>query len=79
MRLDIGIKNQLKAALIEGTEKRPVEGKSKCQPEVVLKAQLPSLVGNFSPDVYNAFVNISQVIMAEGAEDHLRRLKNEKD
>lgn len=38
MRIDIGIKNQLKAALIAGTEKRPVEGKSKCQPEVVLKA-----------------------------------------
>jgi hypothetical protein len=59
MRLDIGIKNQLKAALIEGTEKRALEGKSKLLPEVVLQAKLPSLVGNFSPDVYNALTNIS--------------------
>jgi|LauGreDrversion4_2_1035121.scaffolds.fasta_scaffold68907_3 hypothetical protein len=51
----------------------------KLRPEVLIGASLPSLVGNFTPDVYNALVNINQVIMNEGPEEYLRQLKFEKD
>jgi DUF2075 family protein len=44
-----------------------------------VNAKLPHLVGNFTPDVYNALVNLSQVLISEGQDEHLKRLKVEKD
>ena len=48
-------------------------------PEVVVRAQLPEIILNASPDVYNGLVNITQVLMSEGQEEHLKKLKVEKD
>ena len=48
-------------------------------PEVVVMAQLPEVILNASPDVYNGLVNIAQVLMSEGQEEHLKKLKAEKD
>lgn len=82
MRLDIGIKNKIKAALLEGTDKpaeyvfdqknEVVVKQNKFSPEVILNAKLPNLVGNFTPDVYNALVNLNQVLISEGQEEHLK-------
>jgi hypothetical protein len=58
MKLDIGIKNKIKAALIEGSSDN-VNADIKFSPEVVLNAVLPELVFNFTPDVYNGLVNIN--------------------
>ena len=48
-------------------------------PEVVVRAQLPEIILNASPDVYNGLVNITQVLMSENQEEHLKKLKVEKD
>jgi hypothetical protein len=55
MNLDIGIKNKVKAALIQGE----LIEEMKISPEVVVKAELPELVLNCTPDVYNGLVNLS--------------------
>jgi hypothetical protein len=71
MKLDICIKNKIKAALIEGAS----EGSAvdvKFSPEVLITARLPDLRMNMTPDVYNGLVNINQVIIAEGQEVHLQ-------
>jgi len=44
-----------------------------------VNAQLPAIVVNFSPDVYNGLVNINQVLSSQGQSEHLQQLKLEKD
>lgn len=34
-------------------------------------AQLPELIMNMTPDVYNGLVNLNQVLISEGQEIHL--------
>jgi|LauGreDrversion4_2_1035121.scaffolds.fasta_scaffold305563_3 hypothetical protein len=60
--LDIGVKNKIKAALIQGEDKEEV----KVSPEVVVNASLPEVILNATPDVYNGLVNLAQVLMSEG-------------
>ena len=53
--------------MIEGSDKSNyVEGDplqaGKYSPEVVVNATLPELVINATPDVYNALVNLKQVL-----------------
>ena len=73
--LDIGVKNKIKAALIQGEDKEEV----KVSPEVVVNASLPEVILNATPDVYNGLVNLAQVLMSEGQEEHLKKLKVEKE
>jgi hypothetical protein len=75
IKLDIGIKNKIKAALIQGQEQEEV----KVSPEVIVEASLPEVILNASPDVYNGLVNLAQVIMAEGQEEYLKKLKIDKE
>lgn len=60
--LDIGVKNKVKAALIQGEENKEVQ----ISPEVIVKASLPEVILNATPDVYNGLVNLAQVLMSEG-------------
>lgn len=74
MSLDIGVKNKIKAALIEGTEisKRGNLGdgellaQPRLSPEVIVNAKLPELVIKATPDVYNGLVNLNQILISEG-------------
>ena len=61
--------------MIQGEAREDIHG----SPEVVVRAQLPEVILNASPDVYNGLVNIAQVLMSEGQEEHLKKLKVEKD
>lgn len=70
MKLELGIKNKIKAALIEGSQEKSAID-VKFSPEVILNAQLPELTMNMTPDVYNGLVNLNQVLMSEGQEVYL--------
>lgn len=78
LRLDVGIKNKIKAALIEGTD-APAQRESgeigfagRFSPEVTVDIKLPELVIKATPDVYNGLVNLNQILISEGPEQHLR-------
>ncbi len=64
IKLDIRIKNQIKAVIIAGLEAKE-EGSDKTglfSPEILVDANLDQVIINFTPDVYNGLVNIGQVI-----------------
>ena len=48
-------------------------------PQILLKAQLPEVSFNMSPDIYNSLVNIKYVLQSVGVEEELIQLKAEKD
>ena len=48
-------------------------------PQILLKAQLPEVSFNMSPDIYNSLVNIKYVLQSVGVEDELIQLKAETD
>lgn len=56
IELEIGIKSKIKAALIQGDGGRDEVIQS---PEVLVKAKLPEVILNATPDVYNGLVNLA--------------------
>lgn len=71
LTMDIGIKNKIKAALKEGSDNALASELVKFSPEVVVNLKLPVLILNATPDVYNAIVNVNQVLSSEGPSEHL--------
>lgn len=66
--MDIKIKNQIKAAILAGNEEE-VKGEDRIHlfsPEVLVDANLPEIIINCTPDVYNGLVNLNKVLSSEG-------------
>jgi hypothetical protein len=56
-----------------------IENENSVSPEVFVKASLPEVIINATPDIYNDLVNINQVLSSEGYDKDLLKLKLEKD
>ena len=43
----------------------------KFSPEVIVDAEIPTLIINATPDVYNGLVNIAEILVSQGPVEHL--------
>ena len=57
INLEIGIKNKIKAALLQGEGGEKIDVFS--SPEVIVNARLPEVEVRATPDVYNGLVNLA--------------------
>ena len=57
INLEIGIKNKIKAALLQGEGGEKINVFS--SPEVIVNARLPEVEVRATPDVYNGLVNLA--------------------
>lgn len=58
--LDIGVKNDIRAAILKGQNNDNFD--RKYTPEVIVNAIVPKISINVTPDVYNGLVNINEII-----------------